>query len=207
LNSEGVIASASGERAPWVVRHRIALSWGPALLYFVAIIISRGQLRDDAVGEATKDLGYLLIIAGSMGRIWCAIYIAGRKNKELCTDGPYSICRNPLYVFSYFGMMGLAIGANNVVLAAIATPIFWIYYAVVIRSEESVLSGLFGESFEEYKRKVPAVLPKFSGYWTRPEFSIQPKKVLAGMVDAMWFLWAVMLLEVLEHAKGVYFGR
>lgn len=195
------------DKAPWVVRHRIALSWLPALLFVASIITFRGQLRDDSVGVTVENLGYLLIMAGSMGRIWCAIYIAGRKNKELATDGPYSLCRNPLYLFSYLGMIGLALGAKNLVLAAVATPIFWAYYSVVIKSEEKILSGIFGEAFENYKRKVPAVIPKFSGYWTRTEFSIQPKKVLAGMVDAMWFLWAIILLEGLEYAKMVFFSR
>jgi hypothetical protein len=30
----------------------------------------------------------------SLGRMWCSLYIAGSKDKELITNGPYSLCRN-----------------------------------------------------------------------------------------------------------------
>jgi len=187
-----------------VVRHRIALTWGPALLFFICVVLFQGHLRDDGLGEFIETIGFFLVMVGSMGRIWCAIYIAGRKNRELCVDGPYSLCRNPLYVFSYIGLMGLALSATNPLLAVGSTPLFWAYYTIVIKSEEKVLKGIFGQSFDEYRQRVPAVVPRFSNYWTRKEFSIRPKKVVAGMVDAMWFLWALMLLEGLEHVKEVF---
>jgi len=206
MDAEGAPAPTSGN-APWVVRHRVALTWGPALLFLLCIVWFQGLLRDDGLGELLENLGFVLVMVGSMGRVWCALYIAGRKNRELCVDGPYSLCRNPLYVFSYVGLMGLALGAKNVLLAVGATPLFWAYYAVVIRSEEKVLQGIFGTSFDEYRQRVPAVFPRISNYWSRKEFLIQPKKVVAGMVDAMWFLWAMILLEGLEHVKEVYFNR
>jgi protein-S-isoprenylcysteine O-methyltransferase Ste14 len=186
-----------------VVRHRIALSWLPGLAFAGVIVTSWGRLQNDRLGVAVGAAGYLLVIAASMGRIWCAIFIAGRKQKELCTDGPYSLCRNPLYLFSFFGVLGLALAAKNVGLALVVTPLFWGYYALVIRSEEKMLVHRFGEAFEEYRRVVPAVWPRFSGYRSRETFVIRPRKVLTGMVDAMWFLWALLLLQVLEQVKAL----
>ncbi len=146
-------------------------------------------------------LGYALLILATIGRIWCAIYIAGRKNKEVCRSGPYSLCRNPLYLFSFLGLLGVALGAQNLPLALAVTPIYWIYYAFVIRGEEGELRALFGEAFEVYRREVPAVLPR----WRRPEAEdISPRdaKILfRAVLDAQVFLWLLLLLEILEYAR------
>jgi protein-S-isoprenylcysteine O-methyltransferase Ste14 len=191
-------------QTPWVVRHRIAVTWLPGVAYAIAIILYRGQAREDLFGMIVESIGLALIMAATAGRIWCAIYIAGRKNKELATEGPYSICRNPLYLFSFLGTIGLALGAKSLGLAAIVTPVFWIYYSLVIRSEERVLTGIFGERFENYRRSVPAVIPKWSLYRSGAELTIQPNKVSTGMIDALWFLWAVIALQWLEYAKGLW---
>jgi protein-S-isoprenylcysteine O-methyltransferase Ste14 len=40
-------------------------------------------------------------------RLWCSLYISGYKNSQLITSGPYSLCRNPLYFFSFVGFAAL----------------------------------------------------------------------------------------------------
>ena len=47
--------------------------------------------------------------AACAGRLWCSVYIAGKKNRELVKVGPYSVCRNPLYFFSLVGAIGAAL--------------------------------------------------------------------------------------------------
>lgn len=46
----------------------------------------------------------ILFVAGIMsvgvailGRLWCSLYIAGRKDRILVVHGPYSLSRNPFY--------------------------------------------------------------------------------------------------------------
>jgi hypothetical protein len=76
---------------------------------------------------------------------------------------------------------------------------------VVIRSEERVLAGIFGEAFEAYRQAVPAVIPKFSLYRPGEELTIRPVKVAKGMIDALWFLWGILALEWLEFLKAGWF--
>lgn len=199
------MSSADGRPAPlhtpFVVRHRIWLSWIAALSFLTLIATSRAALRENLFHEIMEQVGFILIGIATLGRIWCGVYIAGRKNKDLCQDGPYSLCRNPLYVFSFFGAVGIAMGAKAIFVALIVGPIFWLYYCFVIRSEEGVLRQRFGAAFEDYCRRVPMIVPRFSGFWTRPEMTIEPGKVTAAIVEASWFLWFIVILEMLEVIK------
>lgn len=152
-------------------------------------------------------VGLLLIIAAVLGRIWCALYIAGRKNTELCCDGPYSVCRNPLYVFSFLGALGLTFVARSVPLGLILTPIFWGYHHFVISSEETRLRELFGKACEKYYREVPRLWPSFRLYWSRPSLAIDPRPIGRALSEVAWFLIAVACLEIVEHMRGASLGE
>ena len=198
-------ARSSTHQHTFLIRHRTALTWIPAAMFLWAVAVSPLSLGETKAHLAMEVAGYALIIAGALGRIWCGIYIAGRKNKELCQDGPYSLCRNPLYVFSFLGTVGVALATRVWWAAPIAAPLYWIYYYFVIRSEEVTLMQLFGADFDAYRAKVPMVWPALSNYSSRPEFTIAPRKLVQAMTDASWFLWAIVLLRLLDPIKAAHF--
>src|SRR5262245_50206169 len=131
-------ADSASQKVPFIVRYRVILSWIPALLFLAAVILTRRE-NHDLLHDIMEQVGFALICLATLGRIWCGIYIAGRKNRELCQDGPYSICRNPLYLFSFFGVVGVALGAGAPWVALTAGVLFCVYYTLVIRSEETHL--------------------------------------------------------------------
>lgn len=151
--------------------------------------------------------GILLVIVGVLGRIWCSLYIAGRKNSELCTDGPYSLCRNPLYLFSFLAFIGLLLVARLHLLAMIVSPVFWGFHYFVIRTEERLLSGLFGESYEKYCQSVPRVWPRASGYWSRPTLPVDARVMARALREVAWFLLVLASFEVIEHLRGASLGN
>ena len=55
------------------------------------------------IEESLMLLACFMAGIGAFGRIWCSLYIAGYKNNVLVIEGPYSMCRNPLYFFSFIG--------------------------------------------------------------------------------------------------------
>jgi protein-S-isoprenylcysteine O-methyltransferase Ste14 len=88
-------------------------------------------------------IGFSLLILAALGRIWCRIYISGRKDRELCTQGPYAMCRNPLYFFSFIGVIGFCLALQSVLMLVILTAAYIGYYRLVIDGEENRLSNFF----------------------------------------------------------------
>ena len=86
-----------------------------------AVLFFFGDTRwSPAVHETMRWLGAGLIFVCISGRTWCSLYIGGRKNHELVTTGPYSVSRNPLYVFSIIGAIGIGAQFGAVSVAILA---------------------------------------------------------------------------------------
>ncbi|MCB4756157.1 MAG: isoprenylcysteine carboxylmethyltransferase family protein [Elusimicrobia bacterium] len=188
--------------AEFMANHRIFITWIFSLLFFFLILFSR-PLEERLYHEILEELGYVLIAMAAMGRLWCGLYISGRKNKELCKDGPYSMSRNPLYVFSFLGAVGVSLGAHHLPLSLAIIPLFWAYYGVVVYAEEQNLKRIFGSEFESYCAQAPRFIPRFRNYWTRTQITINPRSVFKSMKDVMWLMIIIFLLEYLEHLKSI----
>jgi protein-S-isoprenylcysteine O-methyltransferase Ste14 len=114
-----------------------------------------------AVASAVFSVWLVNAAVRRLGKQWA---VAARlvEGHKLITDGPYSLVRNPIYT-GMFGMLiatGLAVGRWGTLLVAIL--VFALGTYLRIRIEERLLRGHFGNEFDEYRRKVPAVIP---GLW------------------------------------------
>jgi len=103
--------------------------------------------------------GWLLASAvRTLGKQWA---VAARlvEGHKLITEGPYAYVRNPIYT----GMLGMLIATGLAMEHWIATPvaviIFFVGLVIRVRTEERLLRSAFGQEFEEYARRVPAVVP------------------------------------------------
>jgi protein-S-isoprenylcysteine O-methyltransferase Ste14 len=94
----------------------------------------------------------------TLGRQW-ALRARLVEDHKLITVGPYAYLRNPIYT----GMLGMLIATGlateHWVLLPGAVVIFVVGLVIRVRSEEKLLRAAFGEEFEDYARRVPAVLP------------------------------------------------
>lgn len=152
-------------------------------------------------------LGFALLIVATLGRVWCLSYIAGVKNDVLVTEGPYSMARNPLYVFNFIGAVGFGFAVENPVLAALLATAFAVFYPSVIRREEEVLTQAFGERFARYCGATPRWFPRWSNFHEPESWSINPPRFRAGLLDVMWFLWAFLIWEILEESGALQWIR
>lgn len=168
---------------------------------FVLLYTVSGKLlpaEHAALSGALFLLDCILVGAGAVGRIWCAQYIAGYKNGVLVREGPYSICRNPLYFFSLLGCIGVGLCTESLVLTLLLGALYALEYPLVIRSEEARLSRLFGAEYGQYVREVPRFLPDLSLYHEPVDYVVKPKVFRHAVRDVMWFIFAVGILECIE---------
>ncbi|MGU9537294.1 methyltransferase family protein, partial [Proteus mirabilis] len=84
-----------------------------------------------------EHLGMVAIMVCVLGRAWCALYIGGRKKQEIVTSGPYSLCRNPLYVFSVIGAFGVGAQTGSLSVGLAFALACWGVFLIVARREES----------------------------------------------------------------------
>jgi protein-S-isoprenylcysteine O-methyltransferase Ste14 len=94
----------------------------------------------------------------TLGKQWAvpARLVEGHK---LITVGPYGYVRNPIYT----GMLGMLIATGlameHWIALVVAVVLFMVGLVIRVRTEEKLLRAAFGEEFEDYARRVPAVAP------------------------------------------------
>jgi protein-S-isoprenylcysteine O-methyltransferase Ste14 len=103
-------------------------------------------------------LGVPFLLLGNGLRAWAAGYI--HKDRHLTTTGPYAFCRHPLYLGTFLSMVGICLLIGSWRAGVIFTLIFIAVYIPTIRQEETFMARAYGESYNEYKSKVPAFSPK-----------------------------------------------
>jgi protein-S-isoprenylcysteine O-methyltransferase Ste14 len=175
-----------------------------ALLATLSLTLTGWQKFAPLFEEVLALIGWTLIGVGVMGRIWSGSYISGSKNAKLVTDGPYSICRNPLYLFSLIGGTGVMLVSETLVLPVQFALLFWIYYNELIAREEVVMRSIHGAEFESYCARVPRFWPKLSLYTEPVEYVVSAALFRKSLGDAIWFVIGGALIDFLEsmHELG-----
>lgn len=150
-------------------------------------------------------LGLVLATTAMAGRMWCSFYIAGRKNAVLVTQGPYALCRNPLYLFSLIGGIGVGLASGMFLVVAVIVVAFAAYYPVTIRREENYLRQRHKDQFAAYCLAVPAFWPSF-----RQNLDVFPEGVTSSsrvffnhLTSAIWFPVSCGLVHLLSCAHGI----
>jgi protein-S-isoprenylcysteine O-methyltransferase Ste14 len=182
---------------------RIALSRTFMVVVLAYVLASAPPRLGSAwVLEAAELAGFVLLALAAFGRVWCLLYIAGKKNRVLLDSGPFSLCRNPLYVFSFLGAVGFGLAVENPLVALLLALIFAVYYPYVVAREESDLAVRFGPAFEAYRARTPRWLPSLRRFHEPSSLDVDPVRFRKGLLDATWFLWAFFLWEILEELRA-----
>lgn len=174
------------------------------ILAVVAVaLLTRPEWGDGEFHEGLEAVGLGLIAICIVGRAWCSLYIGGRKKSEIVDRGPYSISRNPLYVFSFIGAFGVGAQTGSVSLAvlflAVTVAVFWF----TVRREEVWLSEAFGAPYAAYVARTPRFGPDFSKWQDEGMLEIKPRFFLTTLRDGLVFLLAVPLFESVERLQDI----
>lgn len=149
-------------------------------------------------------LSLLLVAFACLGRIWCSLYIAGRKDSQLVTEGPYALLRHPLYWLSFVGGLGLSLASGSLMLVAVTALVLGVLLVSAARTEERFLAGAHPASWPAYRSSTPALWPRLSA-WSMPErLEVHPRVLWKAFVDAgaFFLLLALVLLARTLRESG-----
>jgi protein-S-isoprenylcysteine O-methyltransferase Ste14 len=212
-SSSSPLASAKGplarspqpprtRKGPWErARTRLSKAIGGLLIVAAALSNSNWEQHHNTFATFLYSLGLIIVAMASSGRIWCSFYLSGRKDSELTTQGPYSLCRNPLYFCSALGVIGLGLCTETLTVPAIFLLIFAIYYPSIISREEQRLLQIFGEDYQRYLQNVPRFVPSFRQFQEPSSWTASPVLFRKHVINDTIFIWLAALLELIEALR------
>lgn len=179
-------------------RRRATLALVVAAAALLALVSQSLWAPGGALHEIVEFTGLALIVLAIVGRTWCTIYIGGRKKHVLVADGPYSLCRNPLYVFSIAGVAGIGMATGSLLVGLGLAAAVWFVFDRVVRREELYLAEHHGAAFAAYRAVTPRWLPRFSAWHDVEAVEAQPERIVITFREAALMLVALPLLELVE---------
>lgn len=182
-------------------RLRITLAFYASLCVITAFAGPRATAG--MVGSLVQSLAWLVVGAATLGRVWCSVFVAGRKDAVLVTEGPYALCRHPLYSLSIVAAGGLGLGTGSIALTLLTVAVITVLVGRAARSEERLLLSLHGARYGDYMARTPRFVPRLAALASaRPpeRLEIQPRVLWKAFLDAGSIL---LLLALLMLARAV----
>lgn len=144
--------------ADLLVDQRVSIS----LLVFSALVLQNVAFghKPHAIFEFADPhvpIGLCLVLVGLGIRSWAAGVL--QKGQALTTNGPYALCRNPLYLGSLMMMLGFCAILDDPKNVVVVIGLVAIVYFLTIRREEIRLTGKYAAAWKDYAAAVPRLIP------------------------------------------------
>ena len=141
-------------------RYRFRQFVGIVFLFVLTFLGKPAELG--ALGRTLFLAGTGFAALGILIRFWASGHV--KKDKQLATTGPYGYVRHPLYVGNHLITLGFCLASglwwSFVVWAAIAL----VFYPGTIAHEDEVLHRLFGKTWETWRKRTHALIPRLTSY-------------------------------------------
>ncbi len=182
-----LVATTPGAFLFWFVVHpfvpfwrRVGYRWGFVVAYgqYAVILVALVLLRrtyltiDFGANAVTIVLGVLFLVTGQIVlRGWRrqlkmrTLYgwpelAPGRYQSKLLCEGIYARVRHPRYLQIILSLTGWAL-ITNYLASYVMIAVGGVLLALLIPLEERELVARFGQAYEEYRRNVPALIPRW----------------------------------------------
>jgi protein-S-isoprenylcysteine O-methyltransferase Ste14 len=179
-------------------RGRLSLRAGFALVLMVLPFLQSAWPAASILRTALIQAGAWAIALCILGRCWCALYIGGRKGRELVCAGPYSVSRNPLYLFTFLGALGMGLQSGSCLIGVAFVVIAALFFFPLMLAEERVLAAAFGSAYEAYRAEVPRLLPRLARWRDAPALMVFTRYLRDSIGDSLLFLVAIPLFLVID---------
>jgi protein-S-isoprenylcysteine O-methyltransferase Ste14 len=148
--------------------------------------------------------GFICVALACLGRIWTSAFIAGHKDEELITTGPYALCRHPLYACSVLGALGLGLTSRSVLLCVIVVVLIAALVIYAASGEEQFLADEFPEEFKAYLVATPRKWwPQMRRTAGPAQLNVRPTVYWKAFLDAGSFLLLYLLVGLAAEYRVI----
>ena len=189
--------------ADWGFRHRDLIA-GVVLIpaALVALFSAPSVPRGSTLDVVCRVTAWALFLAGAVLRFWATMYIGGRKRDMIVSDGPYSLCRHPLYLGSLVMTISAGIFLESPALLAAAAIVAVAYLTTTVPQEEAVLAREHPRGWAEYARQVPRLVPRSMAWWTPARITVDVRSLRDEAARASRWALVPLLAEVASHLRA-----
>ncbi|MCX7886082.1 MAG: isoprenylcysteine carboxylmethyltransferase family protein [Verrucomicrobiae bacterium] len=137
------------------------------VIIYIATAVETLLLRPDpqwivtslAVAAFVAATAVRLLAIRTLGRLW-SLHLEIREEHQLITTGIYGRVRHPAYAAIMVEVSSLPLVGNAYWVCAFALVAYIPLLLVRWRREEQEMLAKFGETYEQYRRSVPAFIPR-----------------------------------------------
>ena len=191
-------------KRPWWVRGRAVIGLTVLLPFAVAAVLLPPCAERGSPGAIAWDsVGWVLLLAGTAVRFWATLYLGGHKGHCLISEGPYSVCRNPLYLGTFLITLSIAAFVQSPVFALGITLALLAYLPPTVAFEESQLRERLGPDYVEYCRRVPRFWPRWSGFRSRPTIDLDLHALRIECIRAARWAAIPIIAQLVSYLRAV----
>ncbi len=174
------------------------------LVMLLIVAFTRPGLGDGApLMRIVMQGGLWLFVAAVLGRFWCLVYISGRSDAVVVNDGPYALCRHPLYFFTILAVIGFGMMVGSILMTAIVTLIVARGYTAKAEREERFLISEFGETYRYYRQNTPRFLPRLPQLPTpQSPLTVSNLTLRRGLTDVLLLISLIPLAGLLAGVQA-----
>jgi protein-S-isoprenylcysteine O-methyltransferase Ste14 len=160
--------------------------------------------------RAVLALGALLTLLAAILRTWAAAYLdsdvvhdRALHSHALVSDGPYRYLRNPLYLGTILIALGLGLTASRLGFGLLVGAITAFTLRLIGR-EELLLERDRGESYLQYRRRVPSMIPSIGARFPGGRTTARWGQAFAGELFAWSFFAGMALYTCTQHQVALW---
>lgn len=164
----------------------------------IPVIVRTNIPEHSLLDFGMESLGYALLMIGTGLRLWATLYIGSRKSQQVVRNGPYSMCRNPLYLGTFTLVAGVALIFGNPIMMLAILLLFVPAIILAIRMEEQHLGEVFGQEYLAYCRQVPRLWPSFGQYRNVEFLEVSTASIRKAALEVVWILAIPLMEDLIE---------
>lgn len=167
--STAVAAAPTASAAEISIYASLAYRWrvivtAVSLIIGLAITLFSGPMPvlSFGINITLVAFSWITLFLGLAIRLWGTAAIAGRKGSQVVCEGPYALCRNPLYWGTFLIAVSMTLFLQSGVFAVSLIPPVLLYLFGVVPAEERFLAHHLGRDYAKYCEQTPRWFPKWS---------------------------------------------